>query len=219
MLFSIAAIACAVLLPLSRILRAREVRAAPDTTLLVRGLALDYLPGREPASTPVYRIHVLSREAHARLIHDQFDKLMDHLDDLSRQQESIQQAAAAIRADKEWEAQQGFRRAWVAHIHHMAPAAQPFIDLEKSGWKPSPEMANPANYPLQIDTPAGSITELGTRRNLRTLLEYLEGWLRGRGAKGIDSMAGQLGSRPALSYLAFSAVSLSFLNSSSACVV
>jgi malate synthase len=33
---------------------------------------------------------------------------------------------------------------------------------------------------------------------LRTLLEYLEGWLRGRGAKGIDSMAGQLGSRPAL---------------------
>jgi malate synthase len=116
----------------------------------------------------------------------------------SRDEAVNQQAAAAIRADKEWEAQQGFRRAWVAHIHHMAPAAQPFIDLEKSGWKPSPEMADPAHYPLQIDTPAGSISELGTRRNLRTLLEYLEGWLRGRGAKGIDSMAGQLGSRPAL---------------------
>ena len=80
----------------------------------------------------------------------------------------------------------------------METAAQPFVELDKKGWKPGPEMANPANYPLRIETPAGSITELGTRRNLRTLLEYLEGWLRGRGAKGIDSMAGQLGARPAL---------------------
>ena len=59
-------------------------------------------------------------------------------------------------------------------------------------------MADPDNFPLSIETPAGAITELGTRRNLRTLLEYLEGWLRGRGAKGIDSMAGRPGARPAL---------------------
>jgi malate synthase len=116
----------------------------------------------------------------------------------SRDEAVNRQAAAAIRADKEWEAQQGFRRAWVAHIHHMAAAAQPFVELDEGGWKPGPGMADPANYPLRIETPAGSITELGTRRNLRTLLEYLEGWLRGRGAKGIDSMAGQLGARPAL---------------------
>ncbi|HLW72325.1 MAG TPA: hypothetical protein VKS22_17100 [Candidatus Binataceae bacterium] len=116
----------------------------------------------------------------------------------SRDEAVNRQAAAAIRADKEWEARQGFRRGWVAHIHHMAAAAQPFVELDKSGWKPGPEMADPANYPLQIETPAGSITELGTRRNLRTILEYLEGWLRGRGAKGIDSMAGRPGARPAL---------------------
>jgi malate synthase len=116
----------------------------------------------------------------------------------SRDQAVNRQAAAAIRADKNWEAHQGFRRAWVAHIHHMATAAGPFVELDKSGWSPSAEMADPANYPLRIETPAGSITELGTRRNLRTLLEYLEGWLRGRGAKGIDSMAGQPGARPAL---------------------
>ena len=116
----------------------------------------------------------------------------------SRDQAVNRQAAAAIRADKEWEARQGFRRAWVAHIHHMAAAAQPFVELDKSGWRPGPEMGDPANYPLRIETPAGSITELGTRRNLRTLLEYLEGWLRGRGAKGIDSMAGRPGARPAL---------------------
>jgi len=116
----------------------------------------------------------------------------------SRDEAVNQQAARAIQADKEWEARQGFRRGWVAHIHHMAAAARPFVELEKSGWRPSPEMADPANYPLRIETPTGSITELGTRRNLRTLLEYLEGWLRGRGAKGIDSMAGRPGTRPAL---------------------
>jgi malate synthase len=116
----------------------------------------------------------------------------------SRDEAVNRQAAAAIRADKEWEARQGFRRGWVAHIHHMAAAAQPFLDLDGSGWKPSPGMADPDNYPLRIETPSGSITELGTRRNLRTLIEYLEGWLRGRGAKGIDSMAGRPGARPAL---------------------
>ncbi len=116
----------------------------------------------------------------------------------SRDEEVNRQAAAAISADKEWEAHQGFRRGWVAHIHHMAPAARPFVELAASGWKPSREMADPDNFPLRIETPVGAITELGTRRNLRTLLEYLEGWLRGRGAKGIDSMAGRPGARPAL---------------------
>jgi malate synthase len=116
----------------------------------------------------------------------------------SRDEAVNRQAAEAIRADKEWEARQGFRRGWVAHIHHMAAAARPFVELANSGWKPSPEMADPANFPLRIETPAGAITELGTRRNLRTMLEYLEGWLRGRGAKGIDSMAGRPGARPAL---------------------
>ena len=51
----------------------------------------------------------------------------------SRDETVNRQAAAAIRADKEWEARQGFRRGWVAHIHHMAAAAQPFVELDKSG--------------------------------------------------------------------------------------
>ena len=38
----------------------------------------------------------------------------------------------------------------------------------------------------------------GTRRNARMVLEYLEGWLQGRGAKGIDSLAGKPGIHPAL---------------------
>jgi len=38
----------------------------------------------------------------------------------------------------------------------------------------------------------------GTRRNARMLIEYVEGWLAGRGAKGIDSLEGKPGVHPAL---------------------
>ena len=107
-------------------------------------------------------------------------------------------AAEGIRADKQWEAEQGFLRAWVAHIFHMDAAAKPFEDLRATGWVPSPEMANPDNYPIDIRVPDGPVTVEGTRRNARMVLEYLEGWLQGRGAKGIDSLAGKPGIHPAL---------------------
>jgi len=107
-------------------------------------------------------------------------------------------ASAAIHADKVWEAQQGFIRAWVAHIFHMKTAADPFRELHASGWKPTPEMSDPDRYPVTIEVPAGPITVEGTRRNARMLIEYLEGWLGGRGAKGIDSLAGKPGVHPAL---------------------
>ncbi len=107
-------------------------------------------------------------------------------------------AGDAIRADKEWEARQGFIRGWVAHIFHMKTAADPFKQLIASGWAPTPAMANPDNYPVRIEVPQGPITLAGTRRNARMLVEYLEGWLNGRGAKGIDSLAGKPGLHPAL---------------------
>ena len=107
-------------------------------------------------------------------------------------------AGEAIRADKEWEAQQGFIRAWVAHIFHMKTAGDPFKRLILSGWNPSPEMANPDTYPVRIEVPAGPVTVEGTRRNARMVIEYVEGWLGGRGAKGIDSLAGKPGVHPAL---------------------
>ena len=59
-------------------------------------------------------------------------------------------------------------------------------------------MADPASYPVRIEVPAGPITIEGTRRNARMVVEYLEGWLNGRGAKGIDSLAGKPGIHPAL---------------------
>ena len=116
----------------------------------------------------------------------------------SRDEEVNIEAAKSIKADKEWEANQGFLRAWVAHIYHMDPAAEPFKKLRESGWEPSEEMKNPDNYPVQIGNPNGTLTKEGTRQNVRTLLEYIEGWLNGRGAKGIDRLAGKPGKRPAL---------------------
>ncbi len=107
-------------------------------------------------------------------------------------------AGEAIRKDKEWEAAQGFIRGWVAHIFHMKTAADPFKQLLASGWKPTPAMAVPENYPLRIEVPAGPITIEGTRRNVRMVIEYVEGWLNGRGAKGIDSLEGRPGVHPAL---------------------
>lgn len=107
-------------------------------------------------------------------------------------------AAESIRKDKEWEAQQGFIRAWVAHIFHMKTAADPFRQLAASGWKPTREMSDPERYPVKLEVPAGPITVEGTRRNARMLIEYVEGWLNGRGAKGIDSLEGKPGIHPAL---------------------
>ena len=116
----------------------------------------------------------------------------------SRDAEVNESAAATITADKEWEAAQGFLRAWTAHIFHMQTAADPFKNLRGSGWTPSPKQHDPDNYPVEIAVPEGPITIEGTRRNVRMLVEYLEGWLNGRGAKGIDSLDGKPGIHPSL---------------------
>ncbi len=118
----------------------------------------------------------------------------------SRDEEINKMAAASITSDKTWEAENGFLRGWVAHIYHMETAAKPFKDLYSSGWTPSMGMKDPNLYPLTNLNlkPEGQLTREGTRRNVRTVIEYLEGWFNGRGAKGIDSLEGIEGKRPAL---------------------
>jgi len=116
----------------------------------------------------------------------------------SRDEEVNTVAAASIRDDKVWEAQQGFLRGWVAHIFHMKTASDPFKEYITDDWHPSDEMTDPNNYPVSIERPDGPITASGSRRNARMIIEYVEGWLTGRGAKGIDSLEGQPGVHPAL---------------------
>ena len=116
----------------------------------------------------------------------------------SRDDEVNKAAAASIQGDKEWEAQQGFLRAWVAHIFHMKTAGDPFKELRATDWKPTDAMFVPENFPVVIETPEGPTTLAGTHRNARMIIEYVEGWIGGRGAKGIDSLEGKPGIHPAL---------------------
>jgi len=109
-----------------------------------------------------------------------------------------EEAAKAIRADKVWEAENGFLRGWTAHIYHQKTAADPFKELHATGWRPAEAMKDPGNFPVVIETPEGPVTQEGSRRNVRTIIEYVEGWLNGRGAKGIDSLDGHSGIHPAL---------------------
>ena len=106
-------------------------------------------------------------------------------------------AAASIAADKRWEAEQGFLRAWVAHTFHMDVASKPFLEAWSGGWDPARDVPAPGG-PLRIETPDGVITREGTRRNVHTLIAYVDGWLGGRGARGIDTLAGRPGVHPAL---------------------
>ncbi|MDA0768634.1 MAG: hypothetical protein O2821_00245 [Chloroflexi bacterium] len=116
----------------------------------------------------------------------------------SRDDEVNKAAAASIHGDKEWEAQQGFLRGWVAHIFHMKTAGDPFKELQATDWKPADEMYVPENFPVAIEAPDGPTTLAGTHRNARMIVEYVDGWLGGHGAKGIDSLEGQPGIHPAL---------------------
>ena len=80
----------------------------------------------------------------------------------------------------------------------MDVAAAPFNRLVDNGWTPSAAMMNQDNYPIKIKRPEGKITLEGSRRNLPPSSNTSEGGLTGRGAKGIDSLAGKPGLHPAL---------------------
>ena len=116
----------------------------------------------------------------------------------SRDPEINKIAASAIQKDKKWEADNGFIRGWSAHVYHMRTAAEPFKKLGQQKPNLSQSKSDPTIFPIKIEVPSGTITEEGTRRNIRTIIEYCEGWLSGRGAKGINSMEGKPGKNPAL---------------------
>ena len=84
------------------------------------------------------------------------------------------------------------------YIPHEDPPPTPSRTSERRAGSQHPEMGDPDNYPVSIDVPEGPVTMEGTRRNARMIIEYLEGWLNGRGAKGIDSLAGRPGIHPPL---------------------
>jgi len=67
-------------------------------TIALCAQALDYLPGREPATSAVYRVHVLGRAEHARLLQEQARNLLGRLDDLAREEERLLAANTELAA-------------------------------------------------------------------------------------------------------------------------
>ena len=92
-------------------------------------------------------------------------------------------AFAKVRADKEREARYGHDGTWVAHPDLVPVAMEVFDRL-----MPAPnQLGNPGD-PIEIlaedmlSVHPGKRTEAGLRENIRVGVQYIEAWLRGRGA-------------------------------------
>ncbi|MBI4506959.1 MAG: malate synthase A [Chloroflexi bacterium] len=101
-----------------------------------------------------------------------------------------EQALAKVRADKSWEAAEGYDGAWVAHPG-LVPIVQEVFD-QVLGERPHqvekvPALAGSEAGEL-LEILRGPITEEGLRTNLSVALEYLAAWLGGRGAVAVRGL-------------------------------
>ncbi|MDN4486624.1 malate synthase A [Demequina sp. SYSU T00039] len=109
-----------------------------------------------------------------------------------RDPEATEKALAQVAADKRREASDGFDGSWVAHPGLVAVAQAEFdavlgdrpnqLDRQRS------EVSVTAADLLDTTVPGGRITLAGVRANVSAALRYLESWLRGVGAAGIDNL-------------------------------
>jgi malate synthase len=101
-------------------------------------------------------------------------------------------ALERVREDKAREALMGFDGSWVAHPD-LVPVAEAAFD-RVLGTRPNQkdrqrEDVTPREEALlDVAIPGGQVTERGVRTNVRVALEYIENWLEGRGAVGIDNL-------------------------------
>jgi malate synthase len=101
-----------------------------------------------------------------------------------RRHPDINEAAfAKVRADKEREAKAGHDGTWVAHPD-LVPVAGQIFDL----LMPQPNQLDKKREDVVIgqkellEVHDGTRTEAGLRENIRVGVQYIEAWLRGRGA-------------------------------------
>jgi malate synthase len=106
--------------------------------------------------------------------------------------EANEKAFAALRADKQREASDGFDGTWVAHPDSVSAAMEEFdkvlgdrphqIDRRRDDVEVSAEQL------LDVAATEGDITEAGLRSNVNVAIQYISSWLRGNGAAGIYGM-------------------------------
>ncbi len=101
-------------------------------------------------------------------------------------------ALAKVRDDKERESRDGFDGSWVAHPD-LVPVCTEVFDAVLGGRphqidRQRDDVTVTARQLLAIRDTPGSITEAGLRNNISVAIRYLESWLRGVGAVGIDNL-------------------------------
>ncbi|HEV7735208.1 MAG TPA: malate synthase A [Candidatus Binatia bacterium] len=103
-----------------------------------------------------------------------------------------ERAMAAVRADKQREAGDGFDGTWVAHPDLVAVALEAFD--AKLGSRPHQkdrqrdDVTADAARLLDFRVPDGLITEAGVRNDITVAIQYIESWLRGTGAVALFNL-------------------------------
>jgi len=111
----------------------------------------------------------------------------------SRRDAAINETALArVREDKQRESADGFDGTWVAHPD-LVPVARAEFDLvlrdrPNQIERQRPDISVTAPELLDVRVPDGTITDAGVRGNIEVGLRYLESWLRGIGAAGINNL-------------------------------
>lgn len=106
--------------------------------------------------------------------------------------EATERAVAAVRADKQREAGDGFDGTWVAHPAVVGVAQEAFDAV--LGDRPNQidrrrdDVTAAAPPLLDLGATPGGVTEAGVRSACRVGYLYLSAWLGGRGAVGIDNL-------------------------------
>lgn len=103
-----------------------------------------------------------------------------------------ERAFAAVRSDKEREAQDGFDGTWVAHPDLVPVAREAFDKIlgKKQNQKDKlrEDIKVKSHDILNFKIPEGAVTEEGIQNNISVSLQYLHQWLKGVGASVIFNL-------------------------------
>ena len=109
-----------------------------------------------------------------------------------RDPEVNERALAKVREDKVREAADGFDGTWVAHPDLVAIAREPFDKVLGNKPHQKGKLRNDVNVSakelLNFVVQDGQITETGLRNNINVGIQYIEAWLGGMGAAGINNL-------------------------------
>jgi malate synthase len=110
----------------------------------------------------------------------------------SKDPEVNEQAFAKVKADKDREAKDGFDGSWVAHPGMVEICKEAFTavlgDRPNQIDKLREDVHVTAEQLLDVRSTPGEVTEAGLRSNISVGIQYLESWLRGSGAVGINNL-------------------------------